>query len=147
MINMNGSTDPFYRYQMDDVKIKVEGSGKMIKTFILNLDKISKQINRPVKYILAYIAFEIGVSYKCDDNNFYISSRQSKEQIQEHIIKFINSFILCKYCNTPETKPYVEGTKKNLLLKLICASCGNHSLIDINHKVIKTMIIDLTKPT
>ncbi len=144
---MNGLTDPFYRYQMDDIKIKVEGSGKMIKTFILNLDKIAKQINRPPKYILAYIACEIGVGYKCDDTNFYISSSQSKKQIKKHVIKFINSFILCKYCNNPETKLHVDGIKKNLLLKLDCSSCGNQSLIDSNHKVIKTMIVDLTKTT
>lgn len=145
MINIDGSTDPFYRYQMDEVIVKVEGSGKMIKTLILNLDKIAKQIDRPAKYILAYIAFEIGVSYKCDGDKSYIGSEQTKLQVQNHINKFINNFILCKYCNNPETKPLVEGSKKNTLLKLNCASCGNQSLIDSNHKVIKTMIIDLSK--
>ena len=35
-VNMNGKDDPFYRYTMPRLQIKVEGSTKMIKTGVLS---------------------------------------------------------------------------------------------------------------
>jgi translation initiation factor 2 beta subunit (eIF-2beta)/eIF-5 len=149
MVNLNGSEDPSYRYQMDYIQIKIEGKGKMIKTYLVNLEKVAEQIGRPMDFILSYIGTEVGASSKIDkvDNQIrpWVGSEQTQKTIQEHIFKFVKNYINCRKCGNPETKPYVEGKKKNAMLKLKCASCGEDSEIRDAHKIVKAMINTIDK--
>jgi translation initiation factor 2 beta subunit (eIF-2beta)/eIF-5 len=136
MLNINGSDDMFYRYKMDSVSVNVVGKGKMIRTYINNIDKISSQINRSQDIIMKYLSYETNSITK--DN--WIGLDITGKKIQELIYKFINCYILCKQCGNPETEFNVNGTGKNALLEMHCTSCGNTSNIITNHKIVKFVI-------
>jgi translation initiation factor 5 len=149
MVNLNGSDDPFYRYQMDEIQVKVEGKGKMIKSHLINLEKVASQIERPIEYILSYIGAEIGAASKIDKENNqlkpWVGGELTQKQTQEYIFKFVRNFVNCKKCNNPETKCFIEGKKKNTTVHLQCASCGNRSDLNSGHKLNKVIINDLSK--
>jgi hypothetical protein len=44
---MDGSEDPFYRYTMPTLTIKVEGTTKMIKTQLTNVEAVAQAVGRP----------------------------------------------------------------------------------------------------
>jgi translation initiation factor 5 len=46
-VNMDGSEDPFYRYTMPTLTIKVEGTTKMIKTQLTNIEAVAQAVGRP----------------------------------------------------------------------------------------------------
>ena len=46
-VNMDGSEDPFYRYTMPTLTIKVEGTTKMIKTQLTNVEAVAQAVGRP----------------------------------------------------------------------------------------------------
>ena len=58
---MNRSVvDPFYRYKMPSLVVKVEGKGNGIKTVILNLDDVARSLGRPSIYLMKYFSCKLG---------------------------------------------------------------------------------------
>ena len=66
MINMNGTSDPFYRYLMPPIQIKIEGNNKMIKTIILNIQQIAICTKTSSDHIITFLGQELSVNYKYD---------------------------------------------------------------------------------
>jgi translation initiation factor 5 len=142
---MNGSDDPFYRYQMESIITKVEGNGKMIKTYITNIDKVSKHIDRKPEFLISYMGYEVGANSKLEKDKTgntlaWIGGNNKTDKLQELCYKFINDFIICKQCLNPETEPHVTGKNKNTQLALTCKSCGKTTQIKSSHKIVKYMI-------
>ena len=55
-INMDGSDDPFYRYTMPALAVKVEDpGGKMIKTVLPNIEDVAKAVGRPHECALTWL--------------------------------------------------------------------------------------------
>jgi hypothetical protein len=44
MVNIDGSIDLFYRYKMPQLTIEVIGQGKMVKTFLTNIDSLAEKL-------------------------------------------------------------------------------------------------------
>jgi translation initiation factor 2 subunit 2 len=143
MINVNGTTDPFYRYVMPKVEIKVEGTNKMIRTYIININNIAECLNRTAEYINTYLGQELSVNqcYDKQTERFYVSGKYDQHKIQSVLQKMINSFILCKKCGNPETVNNIVGKKKNLSINLICRSCGHTIELNNTDKFVKYIIL------
>jgi len=73
--------DPFYRYTMPALRVKVEGRGKMIKTVLLNLDDISNDLERPVEYLLKFIGLELGAQVEAKNNKYIIGGDRQVEEL------------------------------------------------------------------
>lgn len=143
MINVNGTTDPFYRYVMPKVEIKVEGTNKMIRTYIININNIAECLNRTAEYINTYLGQELSVNqcYDKQTERFYVSGKYEQHKIQSVLQKMINSFILCKKCGNPETVNTIVGKKKNMSIHLICRSCGHTVELNNTDKFVKYIIL------
>jgi translation initiation factor 2 beta subunit (eIF-2beta)/eIF-5 len=138
MINMDGSVDQFYRYKIECPIIKIEGSGKMIKTKILNINTIENLLYRSAELLLSYYCIKLGCN-KLD--NMTISGNHSQQILTDLMIEFINKYILCIECKNPETVCKISGSKKNKIIKVKCKSCGHrYELDDNNVKMIKSII-------
>ena len=48
----------------------------------------------------------------------------------KHLDKFIEKYVICKFCRYPELRMFIEGKD----LKSTCNSCGKAQTHDINHK-------------
>ena len=147
MINVNGTTDPFYRYVMPKMEIKVEGTNKMIRTYIMNINIIAECLNRTTEYINTYLGQELSVNqcYDKQTERFYVSGKYDQQKIQSVLQKMINAFVLCKKCGNPETVNTIIGKKKNTTVNLICRSCGHVVELDNTDKFVKYIILHTPK--
>jgi len=140
LVNMNGSDDPFYRYLVKRIKVKHETG----KTVILNNDIVSKQTVRPNDWIVTYIGQVLGVSINIDkknQNKCTLTGKHEEHIIQEKYFEFVKKYILCRYCDNPETLPKIIGKKKNTSIDMTCRSCGSTYSLDSNDKFVKFMLL------
>ena len=140
LVNMNGSDDPFYRYLVKRIKVKHETG----KTVIINNDIISKQTGRPNDWIVTYIGQVLGVSTNIDkknQNKCTLTGKHEEHIIQDKYFEFVKKYILCRYCDNPETLPKIIGKKKNTSIDLSCRSCGRTYPLDVSDKFVKFMLL------
>ena len=140
----NKTTDNFYRYKMDKIKIYLTGRGGNCHTILENLEIISTQINTSPELLLQYIGMVCGCNTNQKDNNYVLKGHYDADKIQEIIYNFINFATLCKKCTIPELSPIVskESKKQSLIMK--CSACGeSYELIGnnkYNDKLVDSMI-------
>lgn len=141
-ININGSDDPSYRYQMSSVIIKIEGRGNGIKTILINIQDICKSLDRPLSHIIKYIGCELNTNsyYDKDIDKVILKGSFSRDIIQDIIYKYIYNFILCNKCNNPETVYKIRKKNKLYTIKLKCKACGESTKIDNDHNICKLII-------
>jgi translation initiation factor 5 len=140
LVNMNGSDDPFYRYLVKRIKVKHETG----KTVIINNDIVSKQTGRPNDWIVTYIGQVLGVSINIDkknQNKCTLTGKHEENIIQDKYFEFVRKYILCRYCDNPETLPKIVGKKKNTSIELSCRSCGRTYDLDKSDKFVKFMLL------
>jgi translation initiation factor 5 len=65
-LNINGSTDPSYRYKMPRVVGKVEGRGNGIKTVIVNATQVSQSLKRPSEHLTKFLGLQMGAQSRYD---------------------------------------------------------------------------------
>mmetsp|Transcript_47865 Transcript_47865/g.95900 ORF Transcript_47865/g.95900 Transcript_47865/m.95900 type:complete len:347 (-) Transcript_47865:117-1157(-) len=142
-VNMNGSDDPYYRYTMPCIAIKVEGTTKMIKTVLVNIDDVCRAIGRPPDYLLTFLGQELSANSKIEKETekAYVTGAMEEKQIQALIFKFIQETVQCGNCKGPETTVHIEGSKKNKTLFLTCKGCGSRTDLDSNERFVKYMIL------
>lgn len=142
-LNMDGSDDPFYRYKMPAVQVKVEGSSKMIKTVLLNLDDVCRAIGRPCDHLLVYLGqhFNAATQAATRTGKAYISGSREQAEVQDHVFKFLQEAVLCSRCRKPETAFMVKGSKKKKEGFLLCKGCAARTDLDSTDRFVKYMIL------
>eukprot|EP00917_Polyrhabdina_sp_WS-2016_P014094 GHVP01030802.1.p1 GENE.GHVP01030802.1~~GHVP01030802.1.p1 ORF type:complete len:296 (-),score=40.92 GHVP01030802.1:70-957(-) len=135
MINIKRTEDAHYRYKMPELQTKTEGRGNGIKTVLVNIEEVSKALNRPVSYPIRYFGTELGTLSVCDTNKqkYYINGQHTSSELLNILYCFIDKYVICKSCDNPETE--INNDKKTDKLYLICSACGCQTLIDNNHKL------------
>ncbi len=146
-INIDGSTDQFYRYKMTQLLIKIIGSGKMVKTIFVNNDDVARELHVQPDYISAYIGYMLSAKFKYDFKNknehdrAHISGDRSVDEISNVLEDMINKIVLCKTCRLPELSYCI--TKE---VTVRCSSCGSkYELTKVHPKFIKYMILNKPK--
>jgi len=133
-INIDGSDDPFYRYKMRELYAQVVGKGKMIKTVLLNIDDVAKDLKVPPAYMTAYLGYELNAQTKYDAKKpdrerASISGDIDADKMSSKIVSFIQEFVLCPKCKLPETTLSVD--KKTQDINAACRSCGERSTLSL----------------
>lgn len=127
--------DQFYRYKMDPVKVKYEGGGKFIRTEILNLNSIAKDIDLTTNNIDAgklflFLSKKLSCSKSDTNGKYVLCGKFTNTDIQNKIYMFIDKFLLCRFCRNPETFLNTDGLAT-------CQSCGkNYKIVDDDFKFI-----------
>jgi translation initiation factor 2 beta subunit (eIF-2beta)/eIF-5 len=130
-VNMDGSDDPWYRYKMPALQVKVEGTSKMRKTVLLNVDDVCRKVGRPTEHLITYFGQSLNVSTKIEKaGKAYLTGAHSVADLQSYVLKFIQETVLCQHCKNPETSCKLVGRKKKRhTLVLSCKACQKeHSL-------------------
>ena len=127
------SDDPFYRYKMPHVTTKIQKS----KTVIVNLDEISKSLNRQSTHLLRHLSHSLCTQSSFDKKNmtYKLNGHHEEATIQRVIFEFVRRFILCSTCNNPETEFVIDCR-----LYMQCKACGNKNIIRGADKLIKFII-------
>ncbi|EFA77211.1 eukaryotic translation initiation factor 5 [Heterostelium album PN500] len=124
-------TDPFYRYKMQVLQTKVEGKGNGIKTVILNLTTIARDLDRTPEYILKFFEIELGSQTNIESERYSVNGSHTVDALAKVLDSFIARYVLCGSCKNPETKFII----KSKTMDLKCAACGNKTPLDIKPKM------------
>lgn len=137
IINISGSTDPFFRYKMPSIQVKHEGKGNGVKTVLKNLKDVSKSLNREPSDVLQYIASELSVLSLQKQDDMIVNGTFAPQIIQKIIQRFITTHVLCDTCNNPETSfERIPGKNKRDEGQLCkrCQACGTRNPVVV-HKI------------
>jgi len=132
LINIDGSEDPFYRYKMRQLFVQVVGKGKMIKTVLLNVDDVAKDLKVHPSHLTAFLGYENGAQWKFDAKNSVrerasISGDLDEKDLSSMMKKFIVEFVLCPRCKLPEVTLFVEEKVK--VMSITCRGCGEKTIL------------------
>jgi len=135
-INIAGLTpvdDPSYRYKMPRVMGKVEGRGNGIKTVLINVIDLGLALNREAPEITKFFGCELGsqTSYSADTERAIVNGAHIDNDLQKHLSKYIENFVLCKNCRLPETHYKI----KDGLISQKCLACGSKDTVDMTHRL------------
>eukprot|EP01100_Stratorugosa_tubuloviscum_P004371 TRINITY_DN2094_c0_g1_i1.p1 TRINITY_DN2094_c0_g1~~TRINITY_DN2094_c0_g1_i1.p1 ORF type:complete len:435 (-),score=235.87 TRINITY_DN2094_c0_g1_i1:109-1413(-) len=133
-LNIDGSEDQFYRYKMRQLFTQVVGNGKMIKTVLLNVDDVAKDLKIPPSYLTAYIGYETGAQFKYDATKpdrerSLLSGDFESLELSVVVRRLIQIFILCPTCRLPELTLEVKKT-----ILATCRSCGARPQLPLRRK-------------
>lgn len=116
IINIGGSTDPFYRYTMPVIETKIEGRGNGVRTVLTNIGAVAVALSRPADEIMAMFKLKLGTRAK----DSTINGEFAAHDLQRHLSDYVETFVLCAACSNPETRYSVHST----YIRLVCAACG-----------------------
>ena len=97
--------------------LKNESRLNGIKTNIVNIEDVSDHLRVPSIAIMKYLCSELGANM---EQTSIIKGDHKYANMLKHLDAFIKKFVLCKGCNYPELRMFVEGKD----LKSTCNSCG-----------------------
>lgn len=130
-VNIGGSDDPFYRYTMPCLVIKIMKG----KTILVNIHDIAVALRTNEEYIMQSISYDIGRGVK--DNS--INGALDVATINEKINSFIDQWVLCFSCRLPEIEINVVG--KDIFMT--CRACGHTHKCDNKKKLHKFILKNL----
>jgi len=135
--NIDNSEDAFYRYKVRQLYIQIVGKGKMIKTVLLNVDDVSKDLQVAPQYLTAYLGYELGAQSKYDlkkpdRERATLNGDIDSGAFNKALLQFIKEFVLCPICGLPEIT--MEIDKKTDKLTVTCRGCGRTSPLDLKPK-------------
>eukprot|EP01133_Synstelium_polycarpum_P011232 gene11232-13103_t len=136
-------SNPFYRYKMKVLQAKVEGKGNGIKTVVVNLKDIARDLDRAPEYLTKFFEIEIGSQTNIEADRYSVNGAHSAETLAKILDSFIGRFVLCGSCRNPETKFII----KSKAMDLKCAACGAKTPLDIKSKMSGYIIKNPPKPS
>lgn len=142
-INVNRSTnDQFYRYKMEKLVAKVEGTGNGIKTVLVNVSAIARALDRPSTYITKFFGHELGAQTQMypKEDKYIVNGAHDSDKLQTSLDVFIRRFVLCSKCDNPETRLIVRQ-RNGGEIQQACAACGHKgTILSTAHRVASYII-------
>jgi len=135
--------DPGSRYKSRQLEVQVVGKSKMIKTVLLNILDVAKDMQVPPSYIGTFMGYDIGAQAKFDPKKperqqAYISGEHDPKDLSKVMLSFINEVLLCTQCGLPEI--LIKPEQKSVYGT--CRACGSHSELKIQNEKFKRYIIN-----
>ncbi len=139
-ISLDSNPDEYFRYKMPKVLIRSESSGNGIRTAILNINDIARALERCNDELIKSIQLFLNTSktWVARESKLILKGSFTANDIEDAIMQYIKTFILCDRCSLPETHYKVSSSGKSLKKK--CNACGFKSKVDGNEKLIKFII-------
>lgn len=119
--------DPFYRYTVRKLLVRVKNTGKMRRTFFENLDAVSERLNVPPTIIAPFFAYALSVAYISPKKGEYpaISGCFTVKELDDVFKRFLRSVTLCSRCRLLETDIHVRKSRDTVVLN--CQACGHRT--------------------
>lgn len=134
------------RLQIPDPDVIQEGK----VTIVRNFADIADIINRDPRHISKFLMTEFGIGVTIDGPRLTINRKISADQISKKLQKYMDSFVKCYECGSPDT----EIQKVGRTYLLVCKACGAQHPVRVateiqkNENIIeegKTYTIEISK--
>lgn len=116
--------DPFYRYKMPPLELKISSHKGKVVTEIINADALAKSLHLNKENLMKM--FSVELSTRVDKKLNYISGNFSIGELQNILDSFISNHLLCEKCQLPELTVY---NSKSKAIKSKCRSCSHKTVI------------------
>lgn len=104
------------RFTVPEIDITQDGSF----TVFNNIKEIATYVNRNGQEITRYIQDELGTNANYTEDSVRLKGEFSKQDITMVITKYIESYVTCDQCDSPDTK-YEEISGIEMIK---CTACG-----------------------
>jgi len=136
--------DPGSRYKTLQLQVQVVGKSKMIKTFLLNILEVAKDMQVPPAYIGTFMGHLIGAQAKFDQKKperqqAFLTGEHDPKDLSKIMVQFVNEVILCPICGLPEILLFIEGGKS---VNGRCRACPFNGPLKITDEKFKRYVIN-----
>ncbi len=99
----------------------------------MNVVEVAASLNREPAEITKFFGCELGAqtTYATDTDRAVVNGAHRDQDLQNHLTRYIENFVLCKTCRLPETHYKI----KDGLISQKCLACGGKDLVDMTHKL------------
>lgn len=134
--------DATSRYKTRQLQVQVVGSSKMIKTLLINVLDVAKDMQIPPEYLGTFLGYELGVqshyyAKKPPRQQAVISGEHSIEDLSKNVQRFVEEALLCPVCGLPEVLLRVEEPR----VMGDCRACGASSAMPITNDRFRRYIL------
>lgn len=107
------------RFELPEIQNIITGN----RTFIKNFKQICEAMNRDEQHLLKYIVKEIATAANIEGEQAIFQGKFGVNLIKHLIDEYVEKFIICPVCRSPDTKIVKEGRFRFL----VCEACGAKS--------------------
>lgn len=119
VMNPDADSGEKRKYTIVPPNVQREGSKK---TCFANVADISKRMHRTAEHVIQFIYAELGTSGSIDGaGRLILKGRFQQKQIETVLRRYINEYVTCKTCKSPDT----VLVKENRLFFLDCEQCNS----------------------
>tara|TARA_Y100000310_G_scaffold344933_1_gene460600 strand:- start:15 stop:428 length:414 start_codon:yes stop_codon:yes gene_type:complete len=104
------------RFEIPKVKGHIQGS----KTIITNFQAIAQTFGRDLQHFQKYLLRALATPGVIDGPRLVLGRKMNSNLINDKVIEYANTFVICKECKKPDTKIEKQGR----ILQLKCTACG-----------------------
>ncbi len=104
------------RFEIPKAEVLHEGKNTIIRNFV----SIAKRINRDPMHVYKYLMRELGTAGTIQGERLVLKGRISPSLVQRRIERYVNTYVLCSECGSPDTELRKEGRVE----LLVCKACG-----------------------
>ncbi len=106
------------RFELPEVDVLYEGK----TTVWRNFEDIAELVRRDTGSLIQYMLRELGTSGNIDGRRAQFKGRVVKKNIEDKLEAFLEAFVYCQECRSPDTRLVKEG--RTMVLR--CDACGGH---------------------
>jgi len=136
-------SDPGSRYKTRQLQVQIVGKSKMMKTVLVNILDVAKDMQVPPPYIGTFMGYEIGAQAKWDPKKperqqAFLSGEHAPKDLSRISLQFLQEVVLCPNCGLPEIVCEVDDGK----VKGRCRACGGFEELKISNEKFKRYILN-----
>tara|TARA_B000000475_G_scaffold86860_1_gene70380 strand:- start:46 stop:402 length:357 start_codon:yes stop_codon:yes gene_type:complete len=87
------------RWRLPEPQILIEGSN----TILRNFNEVVSMMDRDENHVYQYILNDLGTSGSRDGPRARFKGRIPPKRIKKTIVNYVNSYIMCSQCSSPDT--------------------------------------------
>jgi len=138
-------SDPGSRYKTRQLQVQIVGHSKMMKTVLVNILDVAKDMQVPPSYIGTFMGYEIGAQAKWDPKKperqqAFLSGEHGTKELSKIALQFIQEVVTCPSCNLPEILTEVDQGTSKVMGR--CRACGGFNELKISNEKFKRYILN-----
>ncbi|TFG33060.1 translation initiation factor IF-2 subunit beta [Candidatus Thorarchaeota archaeon] len=109
------------RFKVPEVQLIVQGNRSLWQNF----QEIIDVLNRSGREVLKFVSGQLGTAGIVEGSNAIFNGKFTEEFVNEILIRYIDSYVICPVCTRPDT----EIVKLGGAYYLTCSACGARTSI------------------
>ena len=100
---------------------------------LVNVVDLANHLKREPAEVTKFFGCELGsqTTYAVDTERAIVNGAHRDADLQNHLKKYIEHFVLCKSCKLPETHYKIKAG----MVSQNCMACGAKESVDMTHKL------------